>query len=135
MLEGRFHKREPKAGKPRGMVGSIEYAVDHLEAKLVVVMGHRRCGAVQAGFCPRSGPHPDVLWDLIRPAIVHSLASCEHHETVDPAQWDLAVKTNVSNMAAMVAKDFRGRAGVSVCRRPITIFTTAPWTFRSNEPN
>ena len=29
-------------------VGSIEYAVDHLGAQLIVVMGHERCGAVQA---------------------------------------------------------------------------------------
>ncbi len=69
-------------------LGSIEYAVDHLGAKLVVVMGHRRCGAVQAAFCPRPGPHIDVLWDLIRPAVAHPLPSCEHHEQVDPAQWD-----------------------------------------------
>jgi carbonic anhydrase len=33
-------------------LGSIEYAVDHLDAKLIVVTGHRRCGAVRAVFCP-----------------------------------------------------------------------------------
>jgi carbonic anhydrase len=96
------------------VLGSIEYAVDHLDAKLVVVMGHRRCGAVQAAFCPRPGPHVDALWDLIRPAVAHPLHSCEHHETVDPAEWDLAVKKNISNMAAMVIKDLHGRTGVSV---------------------
>ncbi len=95
-------------------LGSIEYAVDHLDAKLVVVMGHQRCGAVQAAFCPRPGPHLDVLWDLIRPSVAHPLASCDHHEQVDAAQWDLAVKKNISTMAAMVVKDLRSRAGVSV---------------------
>src|ERR1700755_2071562 len=29
-------------------LGSIEYAVDHLGSRLVVVMGHQRCGAVTA---------------------------------------------------------------------------------------
>jgi carbonic anhydrase len=29
-------------------LGSIEYAVDHLGAQLIVVLGHQRCGAVQA---------------------------------------------------------------------------------------
>jgi carbonic anhydrase len=29
-------------------VGSIEYAVDHLGAQLIVVLGHERCGAIQA---------------------------------------------------------------------------------------
>ena len=95
-------------------LGSIEYAVDHLDAKLVVVMGHRRCGAVQAAFCPRPGPHLDVLWDLIRPAVAHPLASCEHHEQVDATEWDLAVRKNTSNMAAIVAKDLQSRAGVRV---------------------
>ena len=30
------------------VLGSIEYAVDHLGAQLIVVLGHQRCGAVQA---------------------------------------------------------------------------------------
>jgi len=30
------------------VVGSIEYAVEHLKAPLVVVLGHQSCGAVQA---------------------------------------------------------------------------------------
>lgn len=97
-----------------GALGSIEYAVDHLNVKLVVVMGHRRCGAIQAAFCPRPGPHLDVLWDLMRPSITHPLPSCEHHAQIDPVQWDLAVKKNASNMAAMVVKDLSNRTGVSV---------------------
>lgn len=31
-------------------IGSIEYAIEHLGANLVVVLGHERCGAVQATF-------------------------------------------------------------------------------------
>ena len=30
------------------MLGSIEYAVEHLGAQLIVVLGHERCGAVEA---------------------------------------------------------------------------------------
>ena len=77
-------------------------------------MGHRRCGAVQAAFCPRPGPHLDALWDLIRPAVAHPLPACDHHEAPSPAEWDLAVRKNAANMAATVAKDLQGRAGVSV---------------------
>ena len=29
-------------------LGSIEYAVDHLAVRLIVVLGHQRCGAVKA---------------------------------------------------------------------------------------
>jgi carbonic anhydrase len=98
------------------VLGSIEYAVDHLGSKLVVVMGHRRCGAVQAAFCPRPGPHLDTLWDLIRPAVAHPFPTCDHHESPTPADWDTAVRKNIANMTAIVAKDLRSRAGVSVAK-------------------
>jgi carbonic anhydrase len=90
-------------------LGSIEYAVDHLGAKLVVVMGHQRCGAVQAAFCPRPGPHIDGIWDLIRPAVASPLPSCEHHVEVDDKQWDHAVRENVANMVKLVTQDLRGK--------------------------
>ena len=32
------------------VVGSVEYGVDHLKTKLVVVMGHEGCGAVTAAL-------------------------------------------------------------------------------------
>lgn len=38
------------------VIGSIEYGVDHLHAPLVVVVGHTRCGAVEAAV---SGYHGD----------------------------------------------------------------------------
>jgi carbonic anhydrase len=94
-------------------LGSIEYAVDHLGAKLIVVMGHQRCGAVQAAFCPRPGPHIDGIWDLIRPAVVSPLPSCEHHVDIDSGQWDHAVRENVANMVKLVAQDLRGKPGRS----------------------
>ncbi|MGI9070956.1 MAG: carbonic anhydrase [Bryobacteraceae bacterium] len=88
-------------------LGSIEYAVDHLGAKLVVVMGHQRCGAVQAAFCPRPGPHIDGIWDLIRPAVASPLPTCEHHVDVDDKQWDHAIRENVTNMVKLVTRDLR----------------------------
>jgi carbonic anhydrase len=35
-------------------LGSIEYSVEHLHAKLVVVMGHSDCGAVKASMAPKA---------------------------------------------------------------------------------
>jgi carbonic anhydrase len=35
--------------------GSVEYAVEHLKVPLIIVMGHERCGAVQAMI---DGEHP-----------------------------------------------------------------------------
>lgn len=86
-------------------LGSIEYAVEHLRAKLVVVMGHQRCGAVSAAFCPRPGPHLDAIWDLIRPAVAKPLSPCGDHVHIDENDWDRAVRKNVGNMVRTVSED------------------------------
>ena len=51
-------------------LGSIEYAVEHLKTKLVVVCGHRHCGAVTAA-CSGGEFSPNIkrIVDLIRPAV------------------------------------------------------------------
>lgn len=56
------------------ILGSIEYAVEHLHAPLIMVLGHERCGAVSAtvdavksgGEVPR---HIDSLVKALRPAV------------------------------------------------------------------
>ncbi len=55
-------------------VGSIEYAVEHAGASLVVVLGHERCGAVTAavGAAKSKDPAPGHLaavLDPIKPAV------------------------------------------------------------------
>ena len=49
-------------------LGSIEYAVEHLGCKLVVVLGHTRCGAVSAALTPNKG-FVGLITDEIRRAI------------------------------------------------------------------
>lgn len=44
-------------------IGSIEYAVEHLGVKLVVVMGHENCGAVKAFIA--GGEAPGHIKDII----------------------------------------------------------------------
>lgn len=55
-------------------IGSIEYALEHLGSKVLVVMGHDSCGAVKAALTTPEGkstgsPHIDSLIAKIRPAI------------------------------------------------------------------
>ena len=51
-------------------LGSIEYAVDHLETRLIVVLGHERCGAVTAAIAGGSAPgHINALVRDIQPAV------------------------------------------------------------------
>jgi carbonic anhydrase len=54
-------------------LGSIEYAVDHLGTRLIVVLGHARCGAVKAALGGSSAPgHIDALVRDIQPAVAAS---------------------------------------------------------------
>jgi carbonic anhydrase len=51
-------------------LGSIEYAVDHLGTRLIVVLGHSRCGAVTAALATGSAPgHINSLVRDIQPAV------------------------------------------------------------------
>src|SRR5205814_2589357 len=51
-------------------LGSIEYAVAHLGARLIVVLGHQRCGAVKAALDSGTAPgHVQSLVRDIQPAV------------------------------------------------------------------
>lgn len=50
-------------------LGSIEYAVDHLGSKLVVVLGHTNCGAVGAAIGGHTGGFIKSITDEIKAAI------------------------------------------------------------------
>ncbi len=53
------------------ILGSIEYGAEHLHAPLVVVLGHERCGAVDATLKGGTAPgHIGSLVAAIRPAVV-----------------------------------------------------------------
>jgi carbonic anhydrase len=52
-------------------LGSLEYAADHLGVGVLVVMGHRKCGAVAAALSgePMPTPNLDAIVKRIRPAL------------------------------------------------------------------
>ena len=55
-------------------LGSIEYAVEHLHVPLIVVLGHRRCGAIAAArevvtSHAHAEGHLQSLVDALRPAV------------------------------------------------------------------
>jgi carbonic anhydrase len=51
-------------------LGSIEYGVEHLGARLIVVLGHERCGAVQAALAGgHASGHIESLVHDIEPAV------------------------------------------------------------------
>lgn len=53
----------------RHQLGSIEYAADHLGSRLVVVLGHSRCGAVGAALSGDPDGYIKFITDEIRKAI------------------------------------------------------------------
>jgi carbonic anhydrase len=51
-------------------LGSLEYAVEHLGVKVVMVLGHKRCGAVSAAVAGGEAPgHIRALVKALQPAV------------------------------------------------------------------
>lgn len=79
-----------------GALASLEYAAEHLGVRLIVVLGHERCGAVQAAVA--GGTPEGHLGTLVRPiqaAVAHS-----PKKAGDPVEN--AVEANVQAVAAQL---------------------------------
>ena len=75
-------------------VGSMEYAVEHLGSKVIVVLGHERCGAVDATLKGGEAPgHIAELVKKIQPAVEQSI-------NMAGDKLDNAVVTNVKLVVA-----------------------------------
>ena len=76
-------------------LGSVEYAVEHFGVKLIVVLGHEKCGAVRATIDGGEAP-PNVraILDKIKPAVASAKAN--QPENIVAAAED----ANISNMVA-----------------------------------
>jgi carbonic anhydrase len=80
-------------------VGSVEFSAERLGTRLVVVLGHTRCGAVTATLEDLQRPASNQSWNLnsivsrIRPSVETLLATDLRH---DPERLiDQAVRANV----------------------------------------
>lgn len=80
-------------------LGSIEYAVAHLGARLIVVLGHEKCGAVMAALAGDTAPgHVQSIVRDIQPAV----------QAVKGKSGDathLAVEENARLMAGRIRSD------------------------------
>ena len=83
-------------------IGSIEYAVSALGTPLLVVMGHRGCGAVAATLSEQASPTPGLsdglvsIVDAIKPAVagmqdVDTAVEANVHHVIN----ELAAQSNV----------------------------------------
>ena len=81
------------------LIGSIEFAADRFGTRLVVVLGHSSCGAIQATIeelrrpAPDSSPHILDIVDRIKPGVAAIVA--RHAPEGAPAVEHAAMKANV----------------------------------------
>lgn len=78
-------------------LGSVEYAVKTLGVPLVLVLGHRRCGAVA---CACRGDSPEgglrAVMDYIAPAVALARATAESEDEVTPMAEEYNVLSGLS---------------------------------------
>jgi carbonic anhydrase len=80
-------------------LGSIEYAVEHLGTRLIVVLGHKRCGAIKAALASDTAPgHVQSLVRDIQPAVKASKGKEGNVE-------DLVIAENARLMAARIRSE------------------------------
>jgi len=83
-------------------IGSIEYAVEHLGVQLVMVLGHERCGAVDATLKGGAvGGKLKSVVDAIKPAVEKAKAKAETSPRCD------LLCSSVKSNARMVAEKLR----------------------------
>ncbi len=74
-------------------LGSIEYAIEHLHCKLIVVLGHENCGAIQAYATSGNEKHNDHIQSL-----VDYIAAEEEEKNIPDSlrsNIDILVKANI----------------------------------------
>lgn len=91
-------------------LGSIEYAIEHLGTRTIVVLGHEKCGAVKATYDASpsyTGVDPaDGIGSLItsiRPAVDKIIADSGAPKTGDATQIDACVVENTKEVADQLA--------------------------------
>jgi len=78
-------------------LGSIEYAAEHLHCKLIVVMGHENCGAIQAFATSENGTHHETHLDHIQNLVQYLAAEDEMKIITDKSNIDTLVNANVKH--------------------------------------
>lgn len=84
------------------VLGSIEYAAEHLHVGLILILGHESCGAVKAAV---SGghltAHIDALVERIAPAVI----TAKQKKLGEKETLDSAIKENVLLQCDLLSKD------------------------------
>jgi len=79
-------------------LGSIEYAVEHLKVPLVVVLGHERCGAVDATV--KGGEAPGHIKALVS----NIVRAVDKARTKKGDLLENSIKQNIDNVVEQISK-------------------------------
>ena len=94
-------------------LGTIEYGVEHLGVRLIVVLGHERCGAVQAAVASDTAPgHVQSLVRDIQPAV----------QAVKGKPGDQVHLAVVEN-ARLMAEEIRSKASLGDLAKDVKIIS------------
>jgi carbonic anhydrase len=87
------------------VLGSIEYAAEHIGSPLIVVLGHERCGAVTATVDAKGKGEGNVgaIVKAIAPALKKVKAECKKHKECDRKDKAKLIECVVDMNARMVA--------------------------------
>lgn len=83
------------------VLGSIEYAAEHLGASLIVVLGHERCGAVTAAVDAKGKPRGNIG------AIIKAIAPAARRAKIEAAGLEKAdlIETAINGNVRLVAEN------------------------------
>ena len=75
-------------------MGSIEYAVDHLGTRLIVVLGHTHCGAVHGACEPHEhcSCHLGKLLSMVEPSVNAAQNQCSDHTNLTAKAEDIHIE-------------------------------------------
>ena len=87
------------------ILASIEYACHVVGAKLIVVLGHTRCGAIEAACtAPDQAGYVPQLLDKIKPAINAENTRLSHKPTHDKTYFHNITELNIANTLYQIYK-------------------------------
>lgn len=103
-------------------IGSVEYAVDHLESPLVLVMGHTQCGAVDAAIDGHASGHIEDILEEITPSVTKAKQQASESEKIADLAQDLNVENSVdrlmsSDIISRLVRD--GKVTIQGCKYDI----------------
>lgn len=121
-------------------LGSIEYAAEHLGAKLVMVLGHSKCGAVSAAYDyytttealrPELSKNLESIVESIEPAVLGAVAAGTGKTGAEDINVDVVTKQ--IKKKSRVIREMMETSGVKIVGAKYDVVTGAVSLHESHE--